>query len=321
MPFLLLIATNGLSHEVRPALLQIRQVTPGTYDLTWKVPRTGDMVLRLVPVFPPWFRIKPVESPVAASDAALFRYRAEAQRDIHQMRIDIEGIRESLVDVLVYVELLNGERHSLMIQPAHPSVVIPARETFLTTAASYTKLGVEHILLGPDHLLFVASLLLIVAGAKKLVLTVTAFTIAHSLTLSLSVLGVIGIPGPPVEATIALSIMFLALELLRKQEGHRVISAEKPWLVSFSFGLLHGLGFAGALQEVGLPQVQVPAALAFFNIGVELGQLLFIAGMLSLLALIRTLTRKDVHAMRWIPYGIGSVAAFWLIGRVVAFWG
>jgi hydrogenase/urease accessory protein HupE len=305
---------------MRPALLQIKQVAADRYDITWKVPRKENMILSLKPVFPDWFRIEQSVNSVAAGEGALFTYSANTTRDIHNMPITIDGIRQTAVDALVYVELLNGEKFSLVAKPAKATVVIPEKETFFDTAKTYLVIGVEHILLGPDHLLFVLALLLIVTGTRKLIYTITAFTLAHSITLSLSVLGYVGLPGPPVEATIALSIMFLAWEMVKLHQGEKTITSQKPWLVSFSFGLLHGLGFAGALQDVGLPQTQIPAALAFFNVGVEVGQLLFIFVMLILIKFIFSKLQPN-RIIKNIPaYGIGSVAAFWLIERVVGFW-
>jgi hydrogenase/urease accessory protein HupE len=317
----LVLAISGLhAHEMRPALLQIRQLTTTTYEITWKIPRRDNLVIRLQPEFPAWFSVQQNGDAREAGDGALYLFQARSGKDIHRMPIRIKGIEESLVDVLVYIQLLQGERFSLMIQPSKPVVIVPDKESLFTTARAYLALGIEHILFGPDHLLFVLALLLIVSGVRRIVWTITAFTIAHSLTLSLSVLGFIGLPGPPVEACIALSIMFLAWELLKQYQGMRVISAEKPWLVSFSFGLLHGMGFASALHEVGLPQTQVPAALAFFNVGVELGQLAFVFVVLLILRLSRKLL-PDSGWWRKIPaYAIGSMAAFWLIERVVGFW-
>jgi len=183
-------------------------------------------------------------------------------------------------------------------------------------------MGVEHILAGIDHLLFVLALLLIVDGTRRLVMTITAFTVAHSITLVAATLGWLHVPGPPVEAIIALSIVFVASEVIQRLRGRDPLTARAPWIVAFSFGLLHGLGFAGALAEVGLPQVAIPVALLMFNVGVEVGQLLFVAAVVGLQALVARLVavRGD-----WVTaataYGIGAVAAFWTIERVVGFWG
>jgi hydrogenase/urease accessory protein HupE len=179
---------------------------------------------------------------------------------------------------------------------------------------------VEHIWFGIDHLLFVLALIIITVGFKKIVKTITAFTLAHSITLSMAVLGVANLPGPPVEAVIALSIVFLALEIIRKVQGQETLTSQKPWIVAFSFGLLHGFGFAGALADIGLPQTEIPLALAFFNIGVELGQIVFV---LAILGLLRLLSIKKNWPLIWkkVPaYAIGTVAAFWTIERLVGFW-
>jgi hydrogenase/urease accessory protein HupE len=189
------------------------------------------------------------------------------------------------------------------------------------TASRFATLGIEHILLGIDHLLFVLGLVLIVQSAKLLVQTITAFTIAHSITLAVATLGFVHVPGAPVEAVIALSILFLASELTRQRRGESGLTARYPWLVAFSFGLLHGFGFAGALAEVGLPERDITLALLVFNLGVEAGQLLFVAGVLALLWLGRRVIVSPPP--RWLQdapaYAIGSLAAFWLIQRVAAF--
>jgi len=317
----LLVSISSFAHEMRPALLQINQVSGTDYELIWKIPRRDNMILSINPVFPDWFRVSQPLPGVEAGDGALFTMHATTEKSIHKMPISIDGIANSMVDVIVYIQLLSGEKYSLTIQPSHPTVTIPERDTFGATAWTYGKLGVEHILGGPDHLLFVLALLLIVTGARKIFFTITAFTLAHSITLSLAALGSISLPGPPVEATIALSIMFLAWEMVKQNRGEVVISSQKPWLVSFTFGLIHGLGFAGALKDIGLPQTQVPAALAFFNIGVEVGQLLFIMAMLLIGRLLVKKFTTTTFAKFFPAYAIGSVAAFWLVERVVGYWG
>jgi hydrogenase/urease accessory protein HupE len=271
------------------------------------------------PVFPSWFIIQKKDNGVEAGSGALFTMKAVASKDIHGMVVSVSGLQESLIDVLVYVEFSNGEKYSLLLQPAKNSVTIPFGSSYAGTISTYFKLGVEHILFGFDHLLFVLALLLLTGGTRKLIATITAFTVAHSMTLSLSVLGFVGLPGPPVEAVIALSIVFLAVELVDHYRGEQVISAIYPWIVAFVFGLLHGFGFAGALANIGLPQKGVPLALAFFNVGVEAGQLLFIAVVLLLIAGMKKINFKSRYRYPYlVPYVIGSVAAFWVIERVYA---
>ena len=188
---------------------------------------------------------------------------------------------------------------------------------------TYTALGIEHILTGFDHLCFVLALVLLVSGHRRLFWTVTAFTLAHSLTLALATLGVVHVPRPPVEATIALSIVFVASEIIQKHRGREGLAARQPWLVAFAFGLLHGLGFAGALAEIGLPQNSIPLALLFFNIGVEVGQLLFIAGVLAVARVLTLIAANDIQLRRaaQVPaYLIGGIASYWTIERVFSFW-
>jgi hydrogenase/urease accessory protein HupE len=186
---------------------------------------------------------------------------------------------------------------------------------------TYTVLGIEHILTGFDHLSFVLALLLLVKGKRRLIATVTAFTIAHSLTLFAATLGWVRVPGPPVEAMIALSIVFVATEIVHARQGRPGLTGRFPWTVAFVFGLLHGLGFAGALAEVGLPQASIPTALLFFNVGVEIGQLSFITLVFAIIAVsLRVSRRLALITPGWLwrvpPYAIGGLASFWVVQRI-----
>ncbi len=198
--------------------------------------------------------------------------------------------------------------------------MIPGESSRFDVIKTYTVLGIEHILLGIDHLLFVLALIMITKGKWRILKTITAFTLAHSITLSLAALGIVNFPGPPVEAVIALSIVFLASEILRNYKGEQTLTGKKPWIVAFTFGLLHGFGFAGALADIGLPQTEIPLALAFFNIGVELGQIIFVIFMLAVIYVINL--KKDwPPVLKKIPaYAIGSLAAFWMVERIAGFW-
>jgi hydrogenase/urease accessory protein HupE len=185
-------------------------------------------------------------------------------------------------------------------------------------------LGIEHILSGIDHLLFVLALVLLVHGPRRLLATITAFTAAHSLTLAGATLGWVHVPGPPVEASIALSIVFVASEIVHTRQGRDSVTQHYPWVVAFTFGLLHGFGFAGALAQVGLPQSSIPIALLFFNVGVEIGQLLFVGAVLAVIAVAWRAgqrLRLSLPAWHWriAPYAIGALASFWLIERIAAF--
>jgi hydrogenase/urease accessory protein HupE len=232
----------------------------------------------------------------------------------------VKGLEETQTDVLLRVGYLDGSASNQRLTPDAPEVEIPRRPSSLEVVQTYLVLGVEHILLGVDHLLFVLALLLLVRGMRRLVATVTAFTVAHSITLGAATLGLVHVPSAPVEAIIALSILFLASELARGRnaDGSEDLTARFPWLVAFAFGLLHGFGFAGALSEVGIPEQAVPLALLFFNVGVELGQLVFIAAVFALAWVVRVSAVRVPAVWRTaVAYGIGSVAAYWAVERTL----
>jgi len=233
--------------------------------------------------------------------------------------IAVDGLSVLQTDVLLRVNLADGTAHSAILRPSKPSFSIPAFESKSEVAISYWRMGVIHILEGVDHLLFLFALMLIVSGFWKLLQTVTAFTLAHSVTLALATLGFVNVPPAPTEAVISLSILFLAAEIVRKQQGEMGLTEQRPWLVALAFGLFHGVGFAGALTEVGVPAHEVPLALLMFNVGVETGQILFVAAVIAALAALRRLPLTlPEGAWRLAPYSIGSLAAFWTIQRVVA---
>ena len=318
---LVLFCVSSLNaHEIRPGFLQIEQIDATTYHVYWKIPRMGDAIPKIYLQYPEGFEVTEAKRPNPIPGFVLYAYKMTSNEVLNGKVIGIDGLDKTLIDVLVNVNFLNGEKISFMLQPDHTSEVIPDKETLLNTIKTYLVLGIEHILLGIDHLLFVLALLLITPGFKKLVKTITAFTIAHSITLSMSALGFIGLPGPPVEAVIALSIVFLALEVLKYHKGEQSLTIKYPWIIAFSFGLLHGFGFAGALADIGLPQTTIPSALLFFNVGVELGQILFILIVLALISLLNLKKTWPVYLKKIPAYAIGSIASFWLIERVVGFW-
>jgi len=238
-----------------------------------------------------------------------------------EQSISISGLAATNTDVLVRLEFINGTSQSVLLTPSKNSFQVPVTATNLQIAGTYTWLGITHILLGFDHLLFVFALLLIVRNNRLLLWTITAFTLAHSLTLAGATLGMVYVPQQPVEAIIALSILFLAMEIVHGQRGRPGAATKWPWMVAFIFGLLHGFGFAGALAEVGLPQQAIPVALVFFNVGVELGQLLFIAVVLALGWILHRLQQQKLleKAETVAMYSIGSLASFWLFERISAF--
>ncbi len=310
----------ALAHEVRPAYLELRQTADDSFDVLWKVPAKGDD-LRLA------LYVRFLESVEATDPIAVYAGSAYEERwtvrdpgGLVGSTIRIDGLSGTLIEVLVRIERLDGTTQTQRLTPEAPSLNVEASPSRVQVGATYFVLGFEHILLGIDHLLFVLALVLLVDSWRRLVVTITAFTVAHSVTLAAATLGVVRIPGPPVEACIALSILFVAAEIIRSQEGISGFGQRAPWPIAFGFGLLHGLGFAGALSEVGLPQHAIPLALFFFNVGVEVGQLAFLSASLGVLALLRRLPiDPPLWAARLAPTAIGAIAMFWVIERVAGF--
>ncbi len=317
----LFAAPQVSADEIRPALLDIKEQSTGLFTVTWKVPMRGNRVLPITPRLPESLELvgSPTvqEVPGARVEHATYKSNGES---LTGQTIAIEGLSEVQTDVLLLVQLQNGNQHSAILRPVAPEFTIPLEASKLKIAGDYWRMGTIHILEGMDHLLFVLALLLIVNGFGPLLKAVTAFTVAHSITLALATLGVIHLPSAPTEAIIALSILFLAAEIVHKHNGIIGVTERWPWLIAFLFGLFHGLGFAGALSEIGVPQTEVPLALLMFNVGVETGQLLFIAVVLSVIALLKRFPwTAPAGAWRVAPYTIGSLAAFWTIQRVMSF--
>ena len=315
------LAAPAAAHEVRPGYLEIIETGPESYDVLWKVPAAGDNLRFGLYVRFPEATVDTRE-PLGrfVGDAYVTRWSVRHPGGLTGETIHIDGLRTTLTDVIVRSERLDGATSVARIEPSNPTLVVPAAPSRLELAGTYFVLGVEHILFGIDHLLFVLSLLLIVEGARRLVATITAFTLAHSVTLAAATLGWAHVPGAPVEAVIALSIVFVCAEIVRRQRGEESLTARAPWLVALVFGLLHGFGFAGALEEVGLPGHAIPTALLLFNVGVEAGQLAFVAVVLGGAALLRRAMGPLPRAARLVPaYGIGAVAMFWTIERVASF--
>ena len=234
-------------------------------------------------------------------------------------RHPLKGLSAVRTDVLLLIQLQDGTQHSAILRPVSPSFTIPLTASKLQVAGDYWRLGTVHILEGVDHLLFLFALFVIVAGFWRLIKTVTAFTIAHSITLALASLGLVNVPPAPTEAVIALSILFLAGEIMHIRAGRIALTERYPWSIAFIFGLVHGLGFAGALSEIGLPEHEVPLALLMFNVGVETGQILFLTAVAVLLAGLRRMPLANLQeAWRFVPYTVGSLAAFWTIERVMS---
>jgi hydrogenase/urease accessory protein HupE len=327
---LLALAPDPASaHEVRPGYLQVQEVEAGIYDVLWKVPARGDYRLAIHARLPSSCT-GTAQSASFVAGAFIERWRAQCPDGLVGQRITIEGLSATRTDVLARIAHLDGTTQATRLTPESASFEVAATPTRAEIARTYLVLGVEHILLGIDHLLFVLGLLLLVGSTRRLIVTVTAFTVAHSITLAAATLGFVHVPQAPVEAVIALSVMFVAAEILRAAQGRPGLTARLPWVVAFVFGLLHGLGFAGALREVGLPQTDIPLALLFFNVGVEVGQLAFIAAVVLFLAVLARLTSKgrDLPSGAWqidrlvrkpLAYLIGCTAAFWTVDRTIGF--
>lgn len=307
------------AHEVRPGYLEIRQRSAEIYDVLWKVPALGDLRLRLEVRFPEQCSVTVPPVTMQSGDAFLNRWSIRCPEGLKGHSISVDGLFDTMTDVLVRLERTDGTTQVSRLTPAAPSFTVVASPDIFQVAMTYTSLGIEHILLGVDHLFFILALLFVVRGTWALVRTVTAFTVAHSITLALASLGFVHVPGPPVEAAIALSIVFVAAEIVRRDSDNPGMTERQPWIIAFAFGLLHGFGFAGALSQIGLPRHDIPIALLTFNVGVELGQLAFVFAVLGLWRLVR---RFPVHGPVWIgkmpAYGIGIVAAYWTIDRVIA---
>jgi hydrogenase/urease accessory protein HupE len=316
--------------ELRPGYLELRQTAPNTYAMLFKIPALGeDLRLGIYVALPE--STKDVTPPQAAFGNGAYIERRTISRNggLAGQIVIIEGLSATSTDVLVRIESLGGAVQTERLAPTRIAFVVQATPGAGEVAVTYLRLGVEHILFGFDHLLFVLALIILVGDWRRVVLTVTAFTVAHSITLAAATLGFVRVPGPPVEAAIALSIVLVAVEIVNARRGTPSLTARLPWLVAFTFGLLHGFGFAGALAEVGLPHHAIPIALLFFNLGVEIGQLAFVAVVLAAgfafrraiafrlepASLQRVVNRLAVIA----AYAIGTVAAYWLIERTSTF--
>jgi hypothetical protein len=313
------------AHEARPAYLELQEITPNHYRVLWRTPGMVGMPLPVVLKLPDDTRniTEPVSQQL--SDSRIERRMIDAGAGgLAGKRIEFVGLQLTITDVLVRVQTLGDQESTTLIHPSHPWFEVAGAPSKLHVAGAYLRLGIEHIWTGVDHLLFILALMILVKGTRRLIATVTAFTVAHSITLAGATLGFVHVPQKPIEAAIALSIVFVATEIVHARQGGQGWTERWPWLVAFTFGLLHGFGFAGALNAVGLPQTAIPVALLFFNVGVEIGQLFFIAAILSIMALARWLIQRTAFpqpawAWRVAPYSIGGVAAFWMIQRIAAF--
>ncbi len=302
--------------ELRPFYLELRETRVGQWDVLWKAPVLGGVAAGGRPLLPAQCRLT-MNPPQLVGGALVASGTARCTRTLAGSRVGVAGLAPGSPDGLVRIAALGRPVQAAQLRADAPSIMVAARATRWQVAQTYAVIGVEHILGGIDHLLFVVALVLLLRRGWPVVAAATAFTIAHSITLAGTTLGLFGLPQAPVEAVIALSIVFLAVEIVKAQPDQPRLSERLPWVVAFLFGLLHGFGFAGALREVGLPQGEVPVALLAFNIGVEAGQLLIIAAAAGVLAIVRRVAPGALKpAIMASAYAIGSIASYWLIDRI-----
>jgi hydrogenase/urease accessory protein HupE len=316
--FLIGAVDAARAHEVRPGYLELREGSPGRYDVVWKHPARGEVAIDLDPVFPASCVLTGPGKREAMPGAMLTRATLECRGGLRGQTIRIAGLAATTTDVLIRAHHADGATDTLLVRPASPAATIGAAGGSGQRAAAYLRLGVEHILMGVDHLLFVLGLLLLVRTRWMLFKTITSFTVAHSITLAIATLGYAKAPLPPLNAAIALSILFLGPEIVRSWRGETSLTIRHPWVVAFAFGLLHGFGFATGLTAMGLPRAEIPVALLLFNLGVEAGQILFV---LIILLLERSFRTLEIRWHRWaeaVPaYTIGSLGAYWTIQRTL----
>jgi hydrogenase/urease accessory protein HupE len=310
-------ARSASAHEVRPGLLELRETSPGTYSLLWKKPAGGESEIQIAPVVPAECELSTADQQLPTPGAFITRGVLRCDGGIQGKTLAIAGLESTVTDVIVRLEMVDGRKWTAIVHPSQPWVQIAASQTRMAVVGSFIVEGIRHILFGADHMLFVLGLLLIVKDRWMLLKTVTAFTVAHSITLGIATLGYASAPVVPLNAAIALSILFLGPEIVRSWRGETSFTICHPWVVAFAFGLLHGFGFASALTSAGLPRSELPLALLSFNVGVEIGQVSFVA---LVLLLERSFRILEIRWPRWaeaLPgYTVGSLGAYWTVQRV-----
>ena len=315
-------ARGAVAHESRPGFLELRERRDGTYSFLWKKPSGGEVEIYIAPIVPDRCRLVTSGQQQLTPGALVVRGTMTCEGGLHGKTLAIDGLQATISDVIIRIHHADGRLESHLLKPQNPAVTMGAETTGWQRSLSYARLGVEHILLGVDHLLFVLGLLLIVGDRWMLLKTITSFTLAHSITLAIATLGYASAPLPPLNASIALSILFLGPEIVRRWRGETSFTIRHPWVVAFAFGLLHGFGFASGLTTMGLPQVEVPMALLLFNIGVEIGQLFFVGLILALERAFRILEIRWPRFMEALPgYAVGSLGAYWTIQRTLVLLG
>lgn len=312
----------AVAHEVRPGFLELRETEQNTYSFLWKKPSGGEVEIYIAPIIPDECHLITPGRQKLTPGAVIVRGALQCEGGIQGKTFAIDGLKATITDVIVRVHHADGRLESHLLKPVNPSVTLGAKTTGWQRARMYLRIGIEHILFGIDHLLFVLGLLLIVLNRWMLFKTITSFTLAHSITLAIASLGYASAPVAPLSAAIALSILFLGPEIVRRWRGQTSFTIQHPWIVAFAFGLLHGFGFASGLTSMGLPPAEIPLALLLFNLGVEIGQVGFVVLVLSLL---RSLTMLQIRWPRWVEYApgyaVGIAGAYWTIQRTVMMFG
>jgi hypothetical protein len=307
-------ATQAFAHALDPILFELKERPDGKVDVLWKAPNARVPGVDLIPVLPPECRTVGEVAKEDDSESTTATWTMDCGGSIAGRSVGVTGLEST--DALLRVTLLSGTVNRRVLGAERPSVVVEADPSRFDVLRDYAVLGVEHIATGIDHLLFVFGLLLLTAGTRQLLATITAFTLGHSVTLALAALDVVQVPQAPVEVVIAVTIYILAIELAREVATGSTLLRRRPWAMAFSFGLLHGLGFAGALREAGLPQNDVPVALLAFNVGIEAGQIAFVAVILAVHALARPAARAlPAWARRAPVYAMGAASFYWILER------
>ncbi|HTQ36496.1 MAG TPA: HupE/UreJ family protein [Steroidobacteraceae bacterium] len=316
--FLLCAAGTAAAHEVRPASLEITEL-PGATQILWRQPLLGGYSLALTPRLSSGWLDAPATQQTITAQSLTRGWRIAPPQPLAGQTLRIEGLDSTLTDVFVRVHWRNGDETVALLKPLDNSIVLKPQNGSGAALGEYFHLGIEHIWTGYDHLLYLLGLMLLAGSLRALLGVITAFTAAHSLTLALSVLGIVKLPPAPVDASIALSILFVAVELRRGQLGRPGYAHAHPWVVAFAFGLLHGFGFATVLRSVGLPDGQIAAPLLLFNLGIEAGQIAFVASAGALFwLLVRRAPAAGPALRRALPLAIGSLAGWWFIERAIA---
>jgi hydrogenase/urease accessory protein HupE len=316
--FISLLARPAIPHEVRPAYLEIRQIAGDRYALLFKVPALGDEYrLGLHLKLPEGTKDLAPPQATFQGGAHLEHRNIEVRGGLNGKAVAIDGLSATMTDVLARVEHASGVVQIERLSPSRTSFQVAANQLIAERALTYIRSGVEHILGGVDHLLFVLGLLLLVKGWRRVALTITAFTVAHSLTLAATTLGVISLQEAPLNAVIAMSILFLGVEIVRAARGEMTFGTRYPWVIAFGFGLLHGCGFASGLATTGMPQRDIPFALLFFNLGVEIGQLAFVALFYAFVWAARSIELSIPRRVELLPaYIVGIAGAYWTIAQL-----